>query len=131
MDYKNALKKFISEDNKQIPSGFVVLSKDKPYVPPNDTINSFKKRTNEDLDVNASYESLREESIKSLLSEEIQSICDELIEENIYFDNPMVLKDLFINTWNLLEKNIKMKIIVKKEEEPDESEYLSDYDIFD
>jgi|TARA_B000000565_G_scaffold255880_1_gene238615 hypothetical protein len=131
MDYKNALKKFISEDNKQIPSGFVVLSKDKPYVPPSDTINSFKKRTNEDLDVNASYESLREESIKSLLSEEIQSICDELIEENIYFDNPMVLKDLFINTWNLLEKNIKMKIIVKKEEEPDESEYLSDYDIFD
>ena len=122
MDYKNALKKFISEDNKQIPSGFVVLSKDKPYVPPSDTINSFKKRTNEDLDVNASYESLREESIKSLLSEEIQSICDELIEENIYFDNPMVLKDLFINTWNLLEKNIKMKIIVKKEEEPDESE---------
>ena len=131
MDYKNALKKFISEDNKQIPSGFVVLSKDKPYVPPSDTINSFKKRTNEDLDVNASYESLREESIKSLLSEEIQSICDELIEENIYFDNPMVLKNLFINTWNLLEKNIKMKIIVKKEEEPDESEYLSDYDIFD
>jgi len=131
MDYKNALKKFISEDNKQIPSGFVVLSKDKPYIPPSDTINSFKKRTNEDLDVNASYESLREESIKSLLSEEIQSICDELIEENIYFDNPMVLKDLFINTWNLLEKNIKMKIIVKKEEEPDESEYLSDYDIFD
>ena len=131
MDYKNALKKFISEDNKQIPSGFVVLSKDKPYVPPSDTINSFKKRTNEDLDVNASYESLREESIKSLLSEEIQSICDELIEENMYFDNPMVLKDLFINTWNLLEKNIKMKIIVKKEEEPDESEYLSDYDIFD
>jgi len=131
MDYKNALKKFISEDNKQIPSGFVVLSKNKPYVPPSDTINSFKKRTNEDLDVNASYESLREESIKSLLSEEIQSICDELIEENIYFDNPMVLKDLFINTWNLLEKNIKMKIIVKKEEEPDESEYLSDYDIFD
>lgn len=131
MDYKNALKKFISEDNKQIPSGFVVLSKDKPYVPPSDTINSFKKGTNEDLDVNASYESLREESIKSLLSEEIQSICDELIEENIYFDNPMVLKDLFINTWNLLEKNIKMKIIVKKEEEPDESEYLSDCDIFD
>ena len=77
MDYKNALKKFIREDNKQIPSGFVVLSKDKPYVPPSDTINSFKKRTNEDLDVNASYESLREESIKSLLSEEIQSICDE------------------------------------------------------
>lgn len=74
---------------------------------------------------------MREESIKSLLSEEIQSICDELIEENMYFDNPMVLKDLFINTWNLLEKNIKMKIIVKKEEEPDESEYLSDYDIFD
>ena len=131
MDYKNALKKFISEENKQIPSGFVVLSKDKPYVPPSDTINSFKKRTNEDLDVNASYESLREESIKSLLSEEIQSICDELIEENIYFDNPMVLKDLFINTWNLLEKNIKMIIIVKKEEEPDESEYLSDCDIFD
>jgi len=131
MDYKNALKKFISEDNKQIPSGFVVLSKDKPYVPPSNTIQTFKKKPNEDLDVNASYESLREESIKSLLSEEIQSICDELIEENMYFDNPMVLKDLFINTWNLLEKNIKMKIIVKKEEEPDESEYLSDYDIFD
>tara|TARA_B100001250_G_scaffold177198_1_gene152227 strand:- start:2289 stop:2684 length:396 start_codon:yes stop_codon:yes gene_type:complete len=131
MDYKNALKKFISEDNKQIPSGFVVLSKDKPYVPPSNTIQTFKKNPNEDLDVNASYESLREESIKSLLSEEIQSICDELIEENMYFDNPMVLKDLFINTWNLLEKNIKMKIIVKKEEEPDESEYLSDYDIFD
>tara|TARA_B100001769_G_C22089230_1_gene587379 strand:- start:78 stop:470 length:393 start_codon:yes stop_codon:yes gene_type:complete len=130
MDYKNALKKFISEDNKQIPSGFVVLSKDKPYVPPDETKKSFKK-TNEDLDVNASYESLREESIKSLLSEEIQLICDELIKENIYFDNPMVLKDLFINTWNLLEKNIKIKIIVKKEEEPDESEYLSDYDIFD
>lgn len=130
MDYKNALKKFISEENKQIPSGFVVLSKDKPYVPPDETKKSFKK-TNEDLDVNASYESLREESIKSLLSEEIQLICDELIKENIYFDNPMVLKDLFINTWNLLEKNIKIKIIVKKEEEPDESEYLSDYDIFD
>lgn len=130
MDYRNALKKFISEENKQIPSGFVVLSKDKPYVPPDETKKSFKK-TNEDLDVNASYESLREESIKSFLSEEIQSICDELIEENMYFDNPMVLKDLFINTWNLLEKNIKMKIIVKKEEEPDESEYLSDYDIFD
>ena len=72
MDYKKAVEKFISQDNKQLPTGFIVLSKDKSYVNTNKTPSSINKR--ERLDINGCYESLREESIKSLLSEKIQLI---------------------------------------------------------
>ena len=128
MDYKKAVEKFISQDNKQLPTGFIVLSKDKPYVNTNKTPSSINKR--ERLDINGCYESLREESIKSLLSEKIQLICEEFIEDNQYFDNPILLKNLFANTWNLLEKNIKMKIIVLKEEQTEDLDCSSDHDDF-
>lgn len=132
MDYKKAVKKFISQDNKPLPTGFVVLSKDKPYVNTNTNTNRtpslIKKRGK--LDINGCYESLREESIKSLLSEKIQLICEEFIEDNQYFDNPILLKNLFTHTWNLLEKNIKMKITVLKEEQTEDLDYSSDHDDF-
>jgi len=128
MDYKKAVEKFISQDNKQLPTGFIVLSKDKSYVNTNKTPSSINKR--ERLDINGCYESLREESIKSLLSEKIQLICEEFIEDNQYFDNPILLKNLFANTWNLLEKNIKMKIIVLKEEQTEDLDCSSDHDDF-